>query len=271
MWLFSVFAILHICLRLLHFSLSTHSWLTFFYGFVCSSSLFLEQELRYQTDELHLLFYSVRPSTLFSADTDTLIFCCQPMDDTNSGRYGRYLSFTTFSTKYTSMLNWVAVGPGVPELWKFKVFIIRKAYWRCHGICFSSGSGCGSFLQLACHQNIRHSSRNVRRILDRGVNAPLPPVSLHPYPHTPLKNCTFCMFSLFNFSSIFPGGQLTPFTPMCGRPCRHALASFHNTRWHWRNFVQYLCQLVFAAILWVKLLGMFATVISPNYALLAFS
>jgi len=26
------------------------------------------------------------------------------------------------------------------------------------------------------------------------------------------------MFSLFNFSSIFPGGQLTPFAPMCGRP-----------------------------------------------------
>ena len=26
------------------------------------------------------------------------------------------------------------------------------------------------------------------------------------------------MFSLFNFLSIFPGGQLTPFAPMCGRP-----------------------------------------------------
>ena len=26
------------------------------------------------------------------------------------------------------------------------------------------------------------------------------------------------MFSLFIFSSIFPGGQLTPFAPMCGRP-----------------------------------------------------
>jgi len=24
----------------------------------------------------------------------------------------------------------------------------------------------------------------------------------------------------FHFSSIFPGGQLTPFAPMCGRPCR---------------------------------------------------
>ena len=30
------------------------------------------------------------------------------------------------------------------------------------------------------------------------------------------------MFSVFNFSSIFPvGGQLTPFAPMCGRPWRH--------------------------------------------------
>ena len=29
------------------------------------------------------------------------------------------------------------------------------------------------------------------------------------------------MFSLFNFSSIFPVVQLTPFAPMCGRPCLH--------------------------------------------------
>ena len=27
------------------------------------------------------------------------------------------------------------------------------------------------------------------------------------------------MFSLLNFSSIFPGGLLTPFAPMYGRPC----------------------------------------------------
>jgi len=27
------------------------------------------------------------------------------------------------------------------------------------------------------------------------------------------------MFSLFSFSSIFQGDQLTPFAPMCGRPC----------------------------------------------------
>jgi len=33
------------------------------------------------------------------------------------------------------------------------------------------------------------------------------------------KTALFCMFSLFNFSSIFPGGQLTRFAPMFGRPC----------------------------------------------------
>jgi len=37
--------------------------------------------------------------------------------------------------------------------------------------------------------------------------------------------------------------------------------------WQWRNFVPYLCQLVFAAILWVKLWEMFVTVISLKYAL----
>ena len=34
--------------------------------------------------------------------------------------------------------------------------------------------------------------------------------------------------------------------------------------WQWRNFVPYLCQLVFAAILWVKLLQMFVTLLSLN-------
>jgi len=35
-----------------------------------------------------------------------------------------------------------------------------------------------------------------------------------------------------------------------------------------RNFVPYLCQLVFAAILWVKLSEMFVTVTSLKHALL---
>jgi len=35
--------------------------------------------------------------------------------------------------------------------------------------------------------------------------------------------------------------------------------------WQWRNFVPHPCQLVFAAILWVKLLGMFVTLLSLKY------
>ena len=34
------------------------------------------------------------------------------------------------------------------------------------------------------------------------------------------------MFSRFNFSSIFSGGQLTPFSPMCGRPCVESSQSY---------------------------------------------
>ena len=34
--------------------------------------------------------------------------------------------------------------------------------------------------------------------------------AVHPTPTTHSENCSFSMFSLFNFSSIFPGGQLTP-------------------------------------------------------------
>ena len=37
--------------------------------------------------------------------------------------------------------------------------------------------------------------------------------------------------------------------------------------WQWRNFVPYLCRLVFAAILWVKLLEMSVTLLSLVYAL----
>jgi len=41
------------------------------------------------------------------------------------------------------------------------------------------------------------------------------------------------MFLLFNFSSIFPGGQLTPFAPMCGRPWADTLLrTQHKLRKH---------------------------------------
>jgi len=38
--------------------------------------------------------------------------------------------------------------------------------------------------------------------------------------------------------------------------------------YQWRNFVPYLCQLVFAAILYVELWDMFVTVVALKYALL---
>ena len=53
-----------------------------------------------------------------------------------------------------------------------------------------------------------------------------------------------------------------------GHPyCHHANGQYIG--WQWRNFVHYLCQLVFVAILWVKLLEMFVTLILIKYALLA--
>ena len=46
----------------------------------------------------------------------------------------------------------------------------------------------------------------------------------------------------------------------------HKVDQFHSKYigWQWRNFVPYLCQLVFAAFLWVKLLEMFVTLLSLN-------
>ena len=44
---------------------------------------------------------------------------------------------------------------------------------------------------------------------------------------------------------------------------------WYTIGWQWRNFVPYLCQLVSAAILWVKLSEMFATLMSFKYALSA--
>ena len=45
-------------------------------------------------------------------------------------------------------------------------------------------------------------------------------ISIAPFSTSACPDCSrFCTFSLLNFSSIFPGGQLTPFAAMCGRPC----------------------------------------------------
>jgi len=43
--------------------------------------------------------------------------------------------------------------------------------------------------------------------------------------------------------------------------------NIHTVGWQWHNFVPYLCQLVLAAILWVKLLEMLVTLLSFKYAL----
>ena len=68
-------------------------------------------------------------------------------------------------------------------------------------------------------QNV-FASKNVRRILVRGVNAPLPPeaknflkIWLRNGAFWSTENALFCMFSLFNFSSIFHGGRSAD--PIC--------------------------------------------------------
>jgi len=48
--------------------------------------------------------------------------------------------------------------------------------------------------------------------------APFSYPTFTPTPHAYSENWSFCMFSLFNFLSIFSGGQQTPFAPICGRP-----------------------------------------------------
>jgi len=53
-------------------------------------------------------------------------------------------------------------------------------------------------------------------------------VSIALFSPSPIQKLLFCTFSLFNFSSIFQGGQLTPFAPMCGRPwLQAALYTLH--------------------------------------------
>ena len=107
----------------------------------------------------------------------------------------------------------------------------------------NAGESITQYSAHSCRGKSRHNYkppiyRNVRRILVRGINASLPPEAkkilkiwlrngafwsicgqhsavlytclpwlLSKY-NINIENCSFCMFSLFNFSSIFPGGWL---------------------------------------------------------------
>ena len=103
--------------------------------------------------------------------------------------------------------------------------------------------------------------KGVRRILVRGVNAPLSPeanfflkiwlrngafwsisqyldkyvVSMAPFS---THACSFCMFSLFNFSSIFPGGVSWPHLPLCADAHADELFCRHST---WADYRTSVC------------------------------
>ena len=69
--------------------------------------------------------------------------------------------------------------------------------------------------------SLSNRSKNVRRILIRGVNAPLPPeakkilkIWLRNGAFWSTEKCCFCVFSLFNFSSISRGVSW-PHLPLC--------------------------------------------------------
>jgi len=62
------------------------------------------------------------------------------------------------------------------------------------------------------------------------------------------KRAHFCMFSISNFSSKFPGGQLTPFAPMCGRPCRQMHTPCYAGRANDINTISHTTQLSWTAL-----------------------
>jgi len=62
------------------------------------------------------------------------------------------------------------------------------------------------------------------------------------------KSALFCMFSISNFSSKFPGGQLTPFAPMCGRPCRQMHTPCYAGRANDINTISHTTQLSWTAL-----------------------
>ena len=73
------------------------------------------------------------------------------------------------------------------------------------------------------------------------------------------------MFSLFHFSSIFPGGQLTPFASMCRHPRKHPCLSEQLKRTHTHTLtsvclalnLSVVCAYLFAAVMKVISVIMF--------------
>jgi len=137
--------------------------------------------------------------------------------------------------------------------WNCYCFCLTVAVTACHiyiiecKICLVIHSEWPCVPDVLCLLTL--PSQRVRRILVKGVNAPLPPkakkvlkiwlrmvhsevnlnkyvVSIAPFSTPACPDCSqniqktalFCMLSLFNFSSISRGGQLTPFAPTCGCP-----------------------------------------------------
>ena len=70
---------------------------------------------------------------------------------------------------------------------------------------------------------INNNNNNNHHQLDQPVitriTSPLPPI----------QKTVLCMFSLFNFSSIFPGGDSWPHLPLCADPMRSRFA-FNSTQ-----------------------------------------
>ena len=84
------------------------------------------------------------------------------------------------------------------------------------------------------------------------------------------------MFSLFNFSSIFQGSQLTPFAPVCGRPCfkpsvrrgqRNEICHISETvaykTWH-SQFLQQMMNMQSYTYIMIQQTGLMTTTLSDH-------
>ena len=112
--------------------------------------------------------------------------------------------------------------------------------WGAGSVIRGSGSqirSAGSEIRRDPPQ-FNHCVTSVRRILVRGVTAPLPALPpeakklLSSPPPIPIqKTAFFVCFRFLIFRPFFRGGgQMTPFAPMCGHPCSRLLFAVHKTR-----------------------------------------